>query len=87
MKLHIPPTTMWKMPFYDIMLLYQSYSDYVDEENKEQTKQQEQYQQQIDEQKAANNFDNYKMPDINNISKGMVSSAMNNFNMPNIPSF
>ena len=73
------------MPFYDIMLLYKAYSDYVDEENKEQEKQQARYEQEAEEYKS-NSFDDYKskMPDMNSISKGFTTP---NFTMPSIPSF
>jgi hypothetical protein len=84
MRLNIPPTEMWKMPFYDIMLLYKSYADYVDEENKSQEEQQAKYQEEMEEQKAAMNVDNYKVPDLNNISRGMINNAMSNFNIPKI---
>ncbi len=71
------------MPFYDIMLLYKAYSDYVDEENKEQQKQQEKYEQEAEEYKTPS-LDDYKshMPDINNIAKGFTVPTLNNFSMP-----
>ena len=71
------------MPFYDIMLLYKAYSDYVDEENKKQEEQQAQYEQQADEYKSQMpSASDYKMPDINNISRGIVNQSLSNFSMP-----
>ena len=83
LRLHITPIEMWKMPFYDIMLLYRAYEEYVNKENEEQTKQQEQYEQQAEDYKAnMPNPSDYKMPDINNISRGFTNS-MSGFTMPN----
>ena len=74
---------MWKMPFYDIMLLYRSYEDYVKEQDEEQMKQQEQYEQEAEDYKAnMPNPSDFKMPDMNNITRGFTNS-MGNFSMPN----
>ena len=71
------------MPFYDIMLLYKAYSDYVDEENKEQEKQQAKYEQEAEDYKHPS-LDDYKsqMPDINNLTKGFTNPSLGNFTMP-----
>lgn len=73
---------MWKMPFYDIMLLYRSYEDYVKQQNEEQEKQQAEYEQEAEDYKAnMPNPSDYKMPDMNSITKGFTSSIPN-FTMP-----
>lgn len=73
------------MPFYDIMLLYKAYSDYVDEENKEQEKQQAKYEEEMEDYKKPS-LDDYKIPDmtsnINNLTKGFTTPSIGNFSMP-----
>ena len=71
------------MPFYDIMLLYRGYEDYVKEQNEEQQKQQAEYEQQAEDYKAdMPKPGDFKMPDMNNISKGFVSPSLSGFQMP-----
>ena len=74
------------MPFYDIMLLYRMHEDLVKEENDNQEKLQQQYEQQNATQPQLPNFNDYKVPDFNSISRGMFDGAKSNFNF-NIPGF
>ena len=71
------------MPFYDIMLLYNTYSDYVDKENEEHEKQQAEYQEQYEQQKAEMNVNKQlpSMPNIDSITRG-ISNATSSFKMP-----
>lgn len=70
LKLHISPDVLNKMFFYDIMLLYHKYEDYVKEENKSNQQQYEDYSQQQDDMKSEMN--------------SMVNSMNNKFNIPNM---
>ena len=69
------------MPFYDIMLLYNSYAEYVDKENEQHAAEQAKYEEQYEEQKSAMNMNNFKVPDMNSITKGMINGSQ--FKMPN----
>lgn len=71
------------MPFYDIMLLYNAYDDYVNKENEEHGKEQARYEEQYQEQKDAMNVNKYKnnLPDVNAITRGMMNGSQ--FKMPN----
>lgn len=73
---------MWEMPFYDIMLLYNTYSDYVDKENERSEKEQARYQEQYQEQQAEYNINKYKqnIPDMSSITRGMMNGS--HFKMP-----
>ena len=73
---------MWQMPFYDIMLLYNTYSDYIDKENEKSEKEQSRYQEQYQEQQAEYNINKYKqnIPDVNSITRGMMNGSQ--FKMP-----
>lgn len=70
------------MPFYDIMLLYNAYADYIDKENEQHEKEQERYEEQYQEQKDAMNINKYKnnLPNVNEITRGMMSGSQ--FKMP-----
>ena len=46
MKLHITPIEMGKMYFYDIMLLYKKYEEFVNEQNEADEKRQAEYNEQ-----------------------------------------
>lgn len=46
MKLHISPADMGKMYFYDIMMLYNRYEEFVKDEREAQEKQQAEYDEQ-----------------------------------------
>lgn len=76
MYLHIPPTEMWEMPFYDILYLYKAYSDYVDETNKHEMEQQAEYEEQMrDQQQSQIAQQMPKIPDYGSMTREM----MNNF--------
>lgn len=86
MKLHIPPCEMDKMFFYDIMMLYNRYSDYVDKENEANKKEQERYSEEYESQKSeyssmTNKAMNYNTPSIPSVPNYTAPS------MPPIPSF
>lgn len=69
---------MWEMPFYDIMLLYNAYENHIKDENEQQQKMQEQYEQEhpMPSIPSANDF---KVPDLNSISRGMFDAAKMKF--------
>ena len=73
MRLHITPEELGRMFFYDIMLLYHRYEEYVKEENENQKQQQSEYEMQHDDMRA----------EMESMSRNMssFSSGMN------IPSF
>lgn len=79
LKLHISPDVLEKMYFYDIMLLYHRYEDYVKEENESQKQQQEEYEEQQADMRAEmssiqnnmNNFGkNFSVPSIGGFNPG-----------------
>lgn len=72
---------MWEMPFYDIMLLYRAYEDYIKDENENQKMMQEKYEQE-NPTPSIPNMNDYKMPDFNSISRGMFDAAKSGFNIP-----
>ena len=68
------------MPFYDIMLLYNAYSDYCDEENKQHEEQQARYEEQIQEQQSNFNMNSItqnmlKKPDISSLTRGFTTNS------------
>ena len=68
------------MPFYDIMLLYNAYSDYCDEENKQHEEQQARYEEQVQEQQSNFNMNSitqnmHKMPDISSLTSGFTINS------------
>ena len=72
------------MFFYDIMYLYKAYEDYIENENKRAEEQKAEYQEQYDvSQMQKDAAVNYKMPDINNITKGLTNSIPH-FNIPKL---
>ena len=71
---------MWQMPFYDIMLLYNTYADYCDEENKHNEEQQSRYEEQLQEQQSNFNMNSIKqnmpkMPDLSSLSRGFTNNS------------
>ena len=75
---------MGKMYFYDIMYLYKAYEKFVENENKRQEEEREEYESSYNAESMRNNaMNNFKMPDINSISRNMTS-GINNFNIPKI---
>ena len=73
------------MPFYDIMLLYNAYADYCDEENKQHEEQQARYEEQVQEQQSNFNMNSIKqdiakMSDFSSLSRGFTNMGLN----PNI---
>lgn len=44
LRLHIQPSEMERMYFYDIMMLYNKYADYIEKENERQEKEQAKYE-------------------------------------------
>ena len=78
MKLHITPEQMGEMFFYDIMMLYDRYKQYVEEENEAQENQQkayeEGYQQNMNPsdmiRSAQKNMPNYSNMNMGNLTKG-----------------
>lgn len=66
---------MWEMPFYDIMLLYNAYEKHVKEENESQQEMQQKYEEEHPMPSASD----FKMPDINSLSRGMFDAAKMNF--------
>lgn len=66
---------MGKMYFYDIMYLYKTYEDYVNEEKKNQEQQDAIYQEQMSSQSDINSqMQKFKMPDMNNLTRNMTNS-------------
>ena len=68
------------MPFYDIMLLYNTYADYCDEENKHNEEQQSKYEEQLQEQQSNFNMNSIKqnmpkMPDLSSLSRGFTNNS------------
>jgi uncharacterized coiled-coil protein SlyX len=83
MKLHITPLEMGKMYFYDIMMLYNRYEEYVKEENEAQEKQQAEYNEQYGDQQAK--YDNMQLQMSQMTQKmGSItpSSITSGFNFP-----
>lgn len=68
---------MWEMPYYDIMLLYKRFVKHVEEENERDNETKAQYEEQY-QQPQAQMPQIPKMPDFNNVAKGMVNNAMGN---------
>lgn len=68
MRLHISPLDIWQMPWYDIMYLYQAYSDYVEEENKQHAEQQARLEE---------SQERYSMPDFSNYTRNMNNDIAN----------
>jgi predicted metal-dependent peptidase len=71
---------MWQMPFYDIMLLYNAYADYCDEENKHHEEQQARYEEQVQEQQSNFNMNSIKqnmpkMPDLSSLTRGFTNNS------------
>ena len=64
------------MYFYDIMLLYHRYEDYVKEENESQKQQQEEYEEQQADMRA----------EMSSIQNNMNNSGKN-FSVPSIGGF
>lgn len=63
------------MYFYDIMYLYKTYEDYVNEEKKNQEQQDAIYQEQMSSQSDINSqMQKFKMPDMNNLTRNMTNS-------------
>ena len=69
------------MFFYDIMYLYRAYEKYVEDENERNAEDQARYQEQYESQMP--NPADYKMPDVNSITRG-ITSSIPKFNMPKI---
>lgn len=73
---------MGRMFFYDIMLLYHRYEDYLEEDKQYQEKQQAEYQDKygnpMSDAKASLESMKYNTPQM---------PSMPNFSMPSIPSF
>ena len=65
------------MPFYDIMLLYNAYADYCDEENKHHEEQQARYQEEVQEQQSNFNMNSIKqnMPDLSSLTRGFTNNT------------
>lgn len=68
------------MPFYDIMLLYNTYADYCDEENKHNEEQQSRYEEQLQEQQSNFNMNSIKqnmpkMPDLSSLTRGFTNNS------------
>ena len=71
---------MWEMPFYDIMLLYNAYSDYCDEENKQHEEQQARYEEQVQEQQSNFNMNSIKqdiskMTNLSSLTRGFTTNS------------
>jgi hypothetical protein len=74
-KLHISPEEMGRMSFYDIMLLYERYNAYIEEENERDATQQKAYeeqynQQQFDPGSMMRSMSN-NMPNMDTLTKGL----------------
>lgn len=74
MKLHVSPKEMGEMYFYDIMLLYNRYEQYVKDENERIENEQKEY----NEQNPPVNYDNIQK----NVSD--MSNRMGNMNFDSI---
>ena len=71
---------MWEMPFYDIMMLYNAYAAYCDEENAKSEEEQERYRADMDAQREQMNMNNIKaqmpkMPDMTSLSRGFTNGS------------
>lgn len=79
MKLHIPPSEIDNMLWYDIMMIYNAYSEYVDKENEEnrieQDKYESEYQDKMDEYK------NFNMPNVPKMDVATPNFNISNFNL------
>ena len=67
------------MSFYDIMMLYDKYVEYVEKENETQENQQRAYEEQYQQQNVnpgemmknmSNNIPKYNMPSMDSLTKG-----------------
>ena len=83
MKLHITPLEMGKMYFYDIMMLYNRYEEYVKEENEAQEKQQAEYNEQYgDHQAKYDNMQSQMSQMTQKMGSITPSSITSGFNFP-----
>jgi uncharacterized coiled-coil protein SlyX len=83
MKLHITPLEMGKMYFYDIMMLYNRYEEYVKEENEAQEKQQAEYNEQYcDQQAKYDNMQSQMSQMTQKMGSITPSSITSGFNFP-----
>lgn len=71
---------MWKMPWYDIIYLYKSYAEYVDEEKKQSAEQQARIEAEQEDIK-------YRAPDFSNSAVSKEISDMKNSVMSQMPKF
>lgn len=78
MRLHIPPSELYKMPYYDIRLLYYAYEDYVEKENEETERQKSEQ-----EEKYRDEIPDYKNFNVDKLMSDMTNS--NQFKMPSMP--
>jgi hypothetical protein len=88
MKLHIGPQEMGRMFFYDIMLLYKRYEDYVEEEDRQQKEEQKKYEEENgsvqDMQSNMQSSMNQMTQKMGSFDAGRLTSG---FTMPSMPHF
>lgn len=88
MKLHIGPQEMGRMFFYDIMLLYKRYEDYVEEEDRQQKEEQKKYEE---ENGSVQDMQSNMQISMNQMTQKMGSfdagRLTSGFTMPSMPHF
>ena len=76
------------MPWYEVIMLYNKYAEYVDEENRQNEDANARYQEQYESE--ADKYSNMKMPEMptnfDNISKGYSMPSVPSITMPSLPS-
>ena len=84
MKLHIGPEEMGQMFFYDIMLLYERYKAYVEEEDRQQKEEQKKYEEENGSpQDMYSDMKSQMSQMTNNVGSFDAGKLTSGFTMPN----
>lgn len=67
--LHIPPSEIDEMYWYDIMFILKEYTTYVEESNEESQRQEEEYRAKMQDVQQPE-VPEFKMPDMGSLAKG-----------------
>lgn len=67
--LHIPPSEIDEMYWYDIMFILKEYTTYVEESNEESQRQEEEYRSKMQDVQQPK-VPEFKMPDMSSLAKG-----------------
>lgn len=67
--LHIPPSEIDEMYWYDIMFILKEYTTYVEESNEESQRQEEEYRAKMQDVQQPK-VPEFKIPDMGSLAKG-----------------